>query len=102
MSERAEAERVGELRNTLDELLTIWDDRPDKTSVGKDRPMEPARLAVVLAFASHTHRLARAAMHLHEAGMDLEAMPLVRVALEHGLTAQWMFHNDWRPSSGGP
>lgn len=100
MSEPAEAERVEELRSTLGELLTIWDDRPDKTSVGKDRPMEPARLAVVLALASHTHRLARAAMHLHKAGMDLEAMPLVRGALEHGLTAQWMVHNEEEALAG--
>lgn len=94
MSERAEAERVEELWNTLGELLTIWDDRPDKTSVDRGRQMERQRLAIVLALASHTHRLARAAMHLHEAGMDLEAMPLVRGALEYGLTAQWMVHND--------
>ncbi|MCR3748985.1 DUF5677 domain-containing protein [Lentzea californiensis] len=100
MSERAEAERVKELRRTLDELLTLWDDRPDKTSVGKGRVVSPARLAVVLALASHTHRLARAAMHLHESDMNLEAMPLVRGALEHGLTAQWMFHNEEEALAG--
>ncbi|MFE2757017.1 DUF5677 domain-containing protein [Actinosynnema sp. NPDC059335] len=85
---------------TLDELLTIWDDRPDKTSVGKDRPMELGRLTVVSGLASHIHCLARAVMRLHEAGMDLEAMPLVRGALEHGLTAQWMLHNEEEALAG--
>ncbi len=100
MSDRAETERVEELRSILDELLMIWDDRPEKTSVGKGRTIEPARLAVVLALASHTHRLARAAMTLHAVDMDLEAMPLVRGVLEYGLTAQWMFHNEAEALAG--
>lgn len=94
MPERAEAERVEELCSILDELLMIWDDRPEKTSVGKGRVVTPGRLGVVLALASHTHRLARAAMLLHKSGMGLEAMPMVRGALEYGLTAQWMVHNE--------
>ncbi|RDI35387.1 DUF5677 domain-containing protein [Lentzea flaviverrucosa] len=100
MSERAEAERVEELCSTLDELLMIWDDRPEKTSVGRGRQMELPRLAVVLGLASHAHRLARAALHLSKAGMVLEAMPLVRGTLEHGLTAQWMLHNDAEALAG--
>jgi hypothetical protein len=100
MSDHAETERVEELQSILGELLTIWDNRPGKTSVGKGRKIEPARLAVVLALASHTHRLARAAITLHEAHMDLEAMPLVRGVLEYGLTAQWMFHNEAEALTG--
>ncbi|MFD9703868.1 DUF5677 domain-containing protein [Lentzea sp. NPDC059081] len=100
MPERVEAERVEELWSTLDELLMIWDDRPEKTAVSRGRQMELPRLAVVLGLASHTHRLARAAVHLHKAGMDLEAMPLVRGTLEHGLTAQWMLHNDAEALAG--
>jgi len=94
MSESVEGDRVEELWGVLDELLVIWDGRPVQTSVGRGSRVTPARLAVVLAFASHTHRLARAVVHLHEAGMELEAMPLVRGVLEHGLTAQWMVNNE--------
>lgn len=91
MVHRAEVQGVPTLRATLEELLAIWDNRPaEVTSVGRGRRVKPARLAVVLGLAAHTHRLARAALLLGDAGNELAAMPLVRGALEHGLTAQWI------------
>ncbi|MEU7481407.1 DUF5677 domain-containing protein [Lentzea sp. NPDC042327] len=91
MAHRDDPKKDPALRATLEELLTIWEDRPSAlASVGRGRKVTPARLAVVLSLAAHTHRLTRAALLLSDAGADLEAVPLVRGALEHGLTTQWI------------
>lgn len=80
---------------TEDDLLALahglvagWEDCPDRTD--RDRRKHPESTLAVFGLAAHVHRLARAYLLLHEEGMGLEAMPLLRSAFEAALTCAWV------------
>lgn len=59
--------------------------------------LHPSNAIQIWTFAHHAARLSRAVLTLHEAGHDLEAMPLIRQTLECALNAAWLLVTD----SGG-
>lgn len=52
--------------------------------------MQPSNAVQIWAFAHHAARLSRAVLTLHEAGHDLQAMPLIRQTVELAMNAAWL------------
>lgn len=77
-----------ELRAMARDLIASWDERPGQVTFNARR--EPASFTV-LAFANHVHRLAPRIVDLLEDGLLLEATPLLRLAYETSITAQWLW-----------
>jgi hypothetical protein len=76
---------------TIDSLLQSWESSSFRTFLAKSKTKasEP-KLAVVHGLAAHTHVVAGPARDLLSAGHAWSAMPLVRLAYECALTAQWV------------
>lgn len=69
------------------ELVDGWHSRPDFAVFRvSDQPTSIA----ILTFATHVHRVAPVVVDLLEAGLVLESTPLLRLAYECALTAQWL------------
>lgn len=52
--------------------------------------LHAANAVQIWTFAHHAVRLSRAVLALHQAGHDLEAMPLIRQTLECAMNAAWL------------
>ena len=81
---------VADLRAVLGELLSLWENGPDKAKTPRGRRYTEARVKAVTALAAHTHRLGSAVALMIDHGFALETAPTVRSVLEHGLTTQWI------------
>jgi len=68
------------------DLIRGWDARPDVAVFRRD-DLAPI---VILAFATHTHRLAPIILDLLERGSVVEATPLIRLAYENAFTCMWI------------
>lgn len=77
-----------ELLELLRSLLKGWETLPPETAA-RSKDISEAQLVTVFGLAAHTHRLAAATDVLWRESMRLEAMPLIRGAMEHALTAQF-------------
>lgn len=74
-------------------LVELWEQdmaRPFTPRQG----LHPSNAVQIWTFAHHAARLSRAVLMLHEAGHDLEAMPLIRQALECAMNAAWLSITD--------
>jgi hypothetical protein len=56
--------------------------------------MQPSNAIQIWTFAHHAARLSRAVLALHEAGLDLEAMPVIRQTMECAMNAAWLIVTD--------
>lgn len=52
--------------------------------------LHPSNAIQIWTFAHHAARLSRAVLALHDAGHDLEAMPLIRQTVECAMNAAWL------------
>lgn len=75
------------LLQIIDELLTGWSHGDAFLTT---RRQKRTKVSIAYGLAAHAHRLARVARDLLEAGLTLEAIPLVRTAFECALTAHWV------------
>ncbi|MDQ1124882.1 DUF5677 domain-containing protein [Microbacterium trichothecenolyticum] len=74
-------------------LVTLWEQLSSRTFTPKDG-MQPSNAVQVWTFAHHASRLSRAVLALHQAGHDLEAMPLIRQTMECAMNAAWLLLTD--------
>lgn len=70
-------------------LVLLWEQHSSRKFSPKDG-MQPSNAVQIWAFAHHATRLSRAVLTLHEAGHDLEAMPLIRQTVELAMNAAWL------------
>lgn len=82
-----------DVRAELETLLKNW------LSIRGDVVMDPNRsdlneLRIVWGYAAHSHKMARAALVLDDAGLGLAARPSMRFAYECALTAHWVAQVD--------
>jgi hypothetical protein len=79
-------------RRIGDGLLASWNelDNAPFTVGRRGRPWTQAQLIGVHALAAHVHRLYVPATRLLDEGLVLESLPLIRMAYQCALTAQWM------------
>lgn len=91
--------RVGDTNITADEvadviarLQELWDARADRSTefAKRDRRPNLAQFVGIHGLAAHTYRVGGHALAMFDDGLELEAMPLVRVGYECGVTAQWL------------
>ncbi|GAB2966666.1 DUF5677 domain-containing protein [Saccharothrix stipae] len=81
-----------ETHDLLAARISAWQDRSDQAR--KAPGVSMAQFVTVLALAAHTHRVARGVLVLYGEDLRLEAVPLVRSAYEHSLTAMWLAQYD--------
>lgn len=80
---------IDESVEVLRELLESWDSKPPTVEV----PIlegSPSRAVSILSQAEHAVGLTRAVIVLCEAGMNVQAVPLVRLTMECAVTAAWL------------
>ncbi len=77
----------------LQRLVLLWEQHSSRKFSPKDG-MQPSNAVQIWAFAHHAARISRAVLTLHEAGHDLEAMPLIRQTLELAMNAAWLLISD--------
>lgn len=77
-----------DIRKILSNLLSRWEQH-NEVFAGRKGAMED-QLIITYTLAAHTHRLASTVLLLQEHERRLEAIPLVRSAMEHALTTQWL------------
>lgn len=70
-------------------LVILWEHHSSRKFSPRDG-MQPSNAVQIWAFAHHAARLSRAVLTLHEAGHDLEAMPLIRQTVELAMNAAWL------------
>jgi hypothetical protein len=74
-------------------LVELWEQLSSRKFAPRDG-MQPSNAVQIWTFAHHASRLSRAVLVLHEAGHDLEAMPLIRQTLELAMNAAWLLVAD--------
>jgi hypothetical protein len=74
-------------------LVTLWEQHSSRKFVPRDG-LQPSNAIQIWTFAHHAARLSRAVLTLHKAGLDLEAMPLIRQTLECAMNAAWLLVTD--------
>lgn len=85
-----ELNTVAELDPALDRLEEAWSDKPPQAN--SRYPVSDSLMVSVIALATHTHALTRAArVLLSDGSLVRQAAPIVRSALENALTAQWLY-----------
>jgi len=77
-------------------LVNLWEQHMSRRFTPRSG-LHPSNAIQIWTFAHHAARLSRAVLTLHEAGHDLEAMPLIRQTLECAMNAAWLLVTD----SGG-
>lgn len=70
-------------------LLDLWELRKTRRLKPRDG-LHHSNAVQIWTFAHHAARLSRAVLTLHDAGMDLESMPLIRQTLECAMNAAWL------------
>lgn len=70
-------------------LVNLWEQHMARRMVPRDG-LHPSNAIQIWTFAHHAARLSRAVVTLHEAGHDLEAMPLIRQTVECAMNAAWL------------
>lgn len=74
-------------------LVVLWEQLGSRRFSPRDG-MQPSNAIQIWTFAHHATRLSRAVLTLHEAGHDLEAMPLIRQTMECAMNAAWLLVTD--------
>lgn len=78
-------------------LVKLWEQHMSRRFTPRN-DLHPSNAIQIWTFAHHAARLSRAVLTLHDAGHDLEAMPLIRQTLECAMNAAWLLVTD----TGGP
>ncbi|MCI9856780.1 DUF5677 domain-containing protein [Microbacterium proteolyticum] len=78
-------------------LVNLWEQHMSRRFTPR-HGLLPSNAVQIWTFAHHAARLSRAVITLHEAGHDLEAMPLIRQTLECAMNAAWLLVTE----TGGP
>ena len=76
--------------NRLEELLTIWSGDGAETVPIPILDQHWSRGAAVYAQAEHASNLAKSVLLLYRQGMRIQAVPLLRLIQECGVTAAWL------------
>lgn len=73
-------------------LRELWEARADRSSdfAKRDRRPNLTQFVGIHGLAAHTYRVGGHSLAMFDDGLELEAMPLVRVAYECAVTAQWL------------
>ncbi|GAA2749460.1 hypothetical protein GCM10009869_05300 [Amnibacterium kyonggiense] len=75
-------------RAAIEDLMSIWPDRPLVTVTAKEDAY--LRSTAIWVFAEHAVRTAKAVLVLDEQKMYMQCAPLARLVYECGMTAAWM------------
>lgn len=70
-------------------LVDLWEQHMARRVVPREG-LHPSNAIQIWTFAHHAARLSRAVLALHDAGHDLEAMPLIRQTVECAMNAAWL------------
>lgn len=77
-----------EVQAILGELIAQWDGFPSSVLIGARENITIG--LTVFGLTAHVYTLADAALTLHQVGKAMAAVPLIRAALEHSVTAVWV------------
>lgn len=78
-----------QVRAEIEKMLALWDSRLGEPTKVRDG-VDVGDAFMVEALTTHVVRLTRAVLALADAGFTVEAMPLIRLSLECGVTTAWL------------